>query len=151
MNGSADTAATRDDRLQHRGDTSSHLDPPDNQRQKLPGLQILRFVAAFFVVLFHLFSNYHIYFGFSKNYFAFGNHGVDVFFVLSGFVITYTAHPEKGSLYFMKRRAARIIPLYWLLTFGVGLLSIIRSDFLFTTTFNIKNLLLSLAFILYIK
>jgi peptidoglycan/LPS O-acetylase OafA/YrhL len=88
---------------------------------------------------------------FSKNYFAFGNHGVDVFFVLSGFVITYTAHPEKGSLYFMKRRAARIIPLYWLLTFGVGLLSIIRPDFLLTTTFNINNLLLSLAFIPYIK
>jgi peptidoglycan/LPS O-acetylase OafA/YrhL len=80
--------------------TSIHLTTKD---EKLPGLQILRFVAAFSVVLFHLFSNYRIYFGFSKNYFAFGNHGVDVFFVLSGFVITYTTHPEKGSLYLPPR------------------------------------------------
>ena len=51
----------------------------------------------------------------------------------------------------MKRRAARIIPLYWLLTFGVGLVSIIRPDLLLTTKFNIKSLLLSLAFIPYLK
>jgi peptidoglycan/LPS O-acetylase OafA/YrhL len=133
------------------GCTSSHLDPSGNRSQKFPGLQILRFVAAFSVVLFHLFDNYHTYFGFSQNYFGIGAHGVDVFFVLSGFVITYIADPEKGSLYFMKRRVARIIPLYWLLTFGVALLSIIRPDFLMTTTFNTKSLLLSLAFIPYYK
>ncbi len=46
--------------------------------------------------------------------------GVDIFFVLSGFIMTHTAASEFGksgaSLRFFLRRCARVIPLYWLLT-----------------------------------
>ncbi|GAC1043601.1 acyltransferase family protein [Rhizobium sp. No.120] len=46
--------------------------------------------------------------------------GVDIFFVLSGFIMTHTTASEFGkggaSLRFFLRRCARVIPLYWLLT-----------------------------------
>ncbi len=46
--------------------------------------------------------------------------GVDIFFVLSGFIMTHTAACEFGKggapLRFFLRRCARVIPLYWLLT-----------------------------------
>lgn len=47
-------------------------------------------------------------------------YGVDIFFVLSGFIMMHTAVTEFGksgaSLRFFLRRCARVIPLYWLLT-----------------------------------
>ena len=46
--------------------------------------------------------------------------GVDIFFVLSGFIMTHTTASEFGksgaSLRFFLRRCARVVPLYWLLT-----------------------------------
>ncbi|MBB6485781.1 acyltransferase [Rhizobium lusitanum] len=46
--------------------------------------------------------------------------GVDIFFVLSGFIMTHTAAAEFGKggapLRFFLRRCARVVPLYWLLT-----------------------------------
>lgn len=46
--------------------------------------------------------------------------GVDVFFVVSGFVMVYTAEPlfgtRNGAQVFLLRRFNRIVPLYWLLT-----------------------------------
>ncbi|NTG51666.1 acyltransferase [Agrobacterium rhizogenes] len=47
-------------------------------------------------------------------------YGVDIFFVLSGFIMMHTAAAEFGkngaSLRFFLRRCARVVPLYWLLT-----------------------------------
>ncbi|MDE3105624.1 MAG: acyltransferase [Acidobacteriota bacterium] len=46
--------------------------------------------------------------------------GVDVFFVISGFVMTMSAprllHRQHPARLFLWRRVARIVPLYWLLT-----------------------------------
>ncbi len=61
-----------------------------------------------------------------------GAAGVDVFFVVSGFVMASASAPMFGRassvLPFLRRRVARIVPLYWLLTlayaaytFGYGL------------------------------
>ena len=61
-----------------------------------------------------------------------GAAGVDVFFVISGFVMAYASAPLFGRaaavLPFLHRRVARVVPLYWLLTlayaaytFGYGL------------------------------
>lgn len=47
----------------------------------------------------------------------FGAAGVDIFFVVSGFVIALNvSNPKVTSLSFLGARAARIIPSYWLLT-----------------------------------
>jgi exopolysaccharide production protein ExoZ len=80
-------------------------------RDNLRGLQYLRAVAAIMVVWHH-----------ARGLFApgmfpddVGMAGVDVFFVLSGFLMVYTTRraPSTGAA-FLKRRIVRIVPLYWL-------------------------------------
>lgn len=92
-----------------------------DSRIKLDGLEALRGIAAMVVVLHHAFGivalpqNYNtILLG---NLFSPGHLGVDVFFVLSGFVIAYSNQkggrpPHEISLYAL-RRLARIFPIYW--------------------------------------
>jgi peptidoglycan/LPS O-acetylase OafA/YrhL len=119
--------------------------------ERLDQLQVLRFIAAFAVVLFHMFQSFHADFGAERNYFKIGAMGVDLFFVLSGFVITYSARPEAGPAYFMMRRIARIVPLYWTLTFLVAAITIVAPSVLNSTQFNWANLIRSLFFIPYAK
>lgn len=62
----------------------------------------------------------------------FGLGGVDVFFVISGFIIaTITAGrlgSTTGALDFLGRRALRIFPLYWLCSAAIVLALIVRPD-----------------------
>ena len=84
-------------------------------------LQLLRAFAALNVVLFHtiaLAANY----GYETNLISYlegwGQNGVDIFFVISGFVMLYTQLNNKKTVkVFLMLRAIRIIPIYWLLTF----------------------------------
>lgn len=52
--------------------------------------------------------------------FVFGAAGVDLFFVISGFIMVYTSEPlygrPGGSRQFLLRRIVRIVPLYWALS-----------------------------------
>lgn len=84
-------------------------------------IQASRAVAAIIVVLFHLGGTIALdkYFGQTvfATAFSFGHAGVDFFFVLSGFIITFVhwndfETPEK-LLSYAKKRAARIYPIYW--------------------------------------
>lgn len=93
---------------------------------KLRNIQALRAVAALMVVSVHLVGP----FGFEQSnlqgpslFDAFhvpGNAGVDLFFVISGVVMTVTAWqtrgPARGVLRFLRRRVARVVPMYWLVT-----------------------------------
>ena len=51
--------------------------------------------------------------------FKFGGAGVDIFFVLSGFIITYTSKKalkeSSNFITFLKRRVIRIFPVYWII------------------------------------
>lgn len=80
-------------------------------RQHYPALDGLRGVAILLVVFVHNF-------GF-MNYFFFGWLGVDLFFVLSGFLITEILLNSSGQPGFLKRfyvrRVLRIFPLFYLL------------------------------------
>lgn len=89
----------------------------------LLNLQILRAFAALNVVLFHIIGTAESY-GFGTKIIAnlegWGANGVDVFFVISGFVMLYTQLENKRSVKdFLILRAIRIIPIYWLLTITV--------------------------------
>ena len=118
---------------------------------RLVSLQILRFLAAFLVVLFHLGSGLEENFSLSSNVFFFGADGVDVFFVLSGFIIAYTTDPARGVLHFLKRRIARIVPLYWFLTSGVVLIALIGPNLLQSTEVTPQTLWRSYLFLPYQK
>jgi exopolysaccharide production protein ExoZ len=83
----------------------------------IDGLQMLRGVAATLVVFYHLQAAARAE-GFSPGlleWFVQGEAGVDVFFVLSGFVIFYSSlgQETRGARQFLLQRFWRIFPPYW--------------------------------------
>jgi exopolysaccharide production protein ExoZ len=94
-------------------------------------IQSLRAVAALLVLAFHVYAVEGKYFGehvVPKVLGAYGTCGVDLFFVISGFVMTTVTRTQFGSrenaVGFLKRRVMRIYPLYWfysLIVFAVML------------------------------
>lgn len=96
-----------------------------NQRQFLTliyNLQLLRAVAAAMVVAHHARDGITPAFPEAANVII-GAAGVDVFFVLSGVVITLAERQSSSSPgAFMMRRAVRVIPMYWLALATIGLL-----------------------------
>jgi exopolysaccharide production protein ExoZ len=73
-------------------------------------IQHLRGWAALSVALFHACQ-------WSQVDFGVGAAGVDVFFVISGFVMwTVTAGQSVAPLAFLRRRVLRVAPLYWIVT-----------------------------------
>jgi peptidoglycan/LPS O-acetylase OafA/YrhL len=89
------------------------------------GLDAVRFAAAAMVTLFHLsYYSWHAATNQKNAYieqslghigalFTSGYVGVPIFFVLSGFVIAFSAH-EKDSIGFLKSRMLRLYPAAWL-------------------------------------
>lgn len=98
---------------------SSTATPP--VLRHLSNIQILRGVAAAMVVVYHI-SNELEDRGFPTTFpeAGLGSAGVDIFFVVSGFIILHSAGSAFGtpraSRVFLARRAARVVPLYWLVT-----------------------------------
>lgn len=83
----------------------------------ISGLQMLRGVAAMLVVLFHL-QAAAVAEGHDPAilaWFVGGEVGVDVFFVLSGFVIFHAVQGRQhlGAAWFLQQRFWRIVPPYW--------------------------------------
>ena len=81
---------------------------------------MLRAVAALGVAL----SHYGLFYSSPQRYpaLAKGAAGVDLFFVISGFIMVYSSRSLFGQpsapLTFMLRRVVRVVPLYWLVTTG---------------------------------
>jgi peptidoglycan/LPS O-acetylase OafA/YrhL len=90
------------------------------ESSEIPALNGIRFIAVFFVIFYHL----------DLPYFP-GGHGVMLFFVLSGFLITWLLLKENAKTstislgQFFKRRVLRIFPAfyaYWLIA-GIFLIA----------------------------
>lgn len=99
------------------------------ETQQFTGVQVLRFAAAMLVVVMHITQaiSMHIHGTGPSHYWADGSAGVDIFFVISGFVMAMStasipsnglARPSQISAawVFMRRRLVRIAPLYWFYT-----------------------------------
>src|SRR5688500_3088585 len=86
-------------------------------------IQVLRGFAAIAVLLYHTGIYTNIYLGNSFFSFEYGTLGVDFFFTLSGFIITYIHLKdikERGSVTnFTGRRFIRVFPFYWLTLLAV--------------------------------
>ena len=92
---------------------------------QINGIQFLRFVAVFLVLGSHAVLEMWRRLGNDGSYHfwhEYGGSGVDLFFVISGFVITISTVKAAGSggaaaaWLFCKRRIIRIVPMYWLYT-----------------------------------
>jgi exopolysaccharide production protein ExoZ len=83
-------------------------------------IQALRALAAILVVIFHANMMLGYWAGMTFLWLDRGAFGVDLFFVISGFIMTYISWGQFGasgaSRDFLYRRLTRIVPLYWLIT-----------------------------------
>jgi len=74
--------------------------------------------------------------------------GVDIFFVISGFIMMVTSRNSR-PVEFAVRRIFRIVPLYWLLTVALALLALLAPQFIRTTSLTTGAFVKSLFFIPY--
>lgn len=80
-------------------------------------VQYLRAIAAFMVLLSHSVFKLESNGSTLLDWYQIGGYGVDLFFIISGFIMCLTIERNKDSFFlFMKKRIIRIIPLYWVLT-----------------------------------
>lgn len=93
--------------------------------KQIVSVQILRGLAALMVVFGHaqhhtLMQTLKLGGSFERNHLLPWGAGVDIFFVISGFIMVYASENlfgRKGaSAEFLARRVARIVPLYWMFT-----------------------------------
>ena len=122
----------------------------DVQDARLGNLQALRAVAALAVVLFHVLET-SVHQQRPVQVLAplagWGAWGVDLFFVLSGFVMVQAQQRRRRSAgRFMADRLWRIVPLYWLLTLTVVLLQLLRPELFHGALADGRQVLASLGF-----
>jgi len=119
---------------------------------KISNLQLLRAFAALNVVFFHIIGTSKAY-GFGVVSLSFlegwGGNGVDIFFVISGFIMVYIQNLKgRTPQEFAVDRIVRIVPVYWLLTILVIVsFFILPSSSLNSTSPGISELISSLLFI----
>jgi len=108
------------------------LENPSLARQhRVAGVEVARGIAAIFVILFHASRHINRAYGtpLLVSAFRFGHAGVDLFFVISGFIILYVHYDDIGNRNraprYIQRRLTRIMPTYWVafaLTFAMAML-----------------------------
>lgn len=90
--------------------------------KKYISLQVLRGLAAWFVVFHHFMLSVYVHHDvainpFGRFLYTYGPFGVDIFFVLSGFVMYKVAQQKNvNGLSFLFNRIFRIFPVYWFYT-----------------------------------
>lgn len=77
------------------------------------------------VIMYHITQKLYVN-GDIKWNFEIGSAGVDIFFIISGFIIYYSSVKEFSANEFMKKRVLRIYPLYWIVTLVTLLISYIK-------------------------
>ncbi|WP_256009555.1 acyltransferase family protein [Desertivirga xinjiangensis] len=124
--------------------------------KKIFGIQYLRGIAAILVVMSHVngMSSFPKYFSVpifkgrlssASNHVDLGIEGVYLFFVISGFIMTYTSLapstllPRIATFPFLRKRVVRILPFMW---FAILLFAVVR--FLTLKIFPIENYLRAL-------
>lgn len=98
----------------------------------LRGTQALRFIAALMVVILHANNRTHwSHPGYDPGQLQFLDSGVDIFFVISGFIMVQVLKPGTRPLEFAALRFMRVAPLYWIATAAAFVFSVWFSPNLF--------------------
>lgn len=114
-------------------------------RAQLVSIQYLRALAALMVLVTH--ALYWPLESRNEPLLITGRLGVEIFFVLSGFIITVIGGEAFEPVAFARNRIMRIVPMYWIATFLiVGLATASPSSFR-TTVPTIEGMIKSLLFI----
>lgn len=117
----------------------------------LSNIQILRAFAAINVVIFHVIgASLHYKIPATSLLFMkdWGQNGVDIFFVISGFIMVYIQEKKnRNPLSFFKDRVQRIVPIYWLLTFIFCCIYFLLPKVFMGTEISLIEILTSLFFI----
>lgn len=124
---------------------------------RLANVQALRGIAALLVVFSHLLIIEQKYSPdqFLDTWMSFGQVGVDLFFVISGFIMVHVASNKlrpkningKSALEFLFARITRIYPLYWLVSAALLIIWLARPDMVFSSLKADPNIVKS--FLLY--
>lgn len=108
-------------------------------QDRLARLDGLRALAVLLVVLFHFFSRWQegpdggaVYPYESVDALWFGAYGVQLFFMISGFVVSLTLEKCHGIAHFAIRRFARLWPMLWASLVLVGLVLLALPEGVFT-------------------
>ncbi len=116
----------------------------------LASLQALRGIAALLVLFTHLSEQMTYRLGVHPFPSAIGSGriGVDIFFVLSGFIMCWTSHNDFGIpgawRSFLHRRLLRVFPVYWMATLLVLLAGLLDERFCRVRDLGPEQLVLSL-------
>lgn len=96
---------------------------PQRAADRIDSLQVLRGVAAMFVVFAHaatVLEQHHWPATVAPLLQKLGYFGIDIFFIISGFLMVATTRDKAPGINtakeFMRLRLLRIVPLYWLMT-----------------------------------
>jgi exopolysaccharide production protein ExoZ len=108
--------------------------------EQLRSLQMLRAVASTSVVYFHTLRNPH-----------FGSFGVELFFVVSGLVISMVAESRTNWIEFTINRITRIVPAYWILTTLWLMLVTLSPQLIYSTAADDVRYFKSIFFIPYLN
>jgi exopolysaccharide production protein ExoZ len=109
-------------------------------------IQHLRAVAAIGVALHH--SIAQVYGNNGHAYGRLGAAGVDLFFVISGFIMWVTAiSGDEAPSRFVLKRLLRIVPLYWLVTTLVLAVVLIKPQLMRSASFDAAHAVASYLFI----
>lgn len=112
-------------------------------------IQYLRGLAAMMVVYHHsvrkvLEMNPDLMIPYS----GFGNAGVDIFFVISGFIMWVTTISKTQSpAYFYYRRVIRIVPLFWFFTLAIVIPKLLVPEIFISVQLELSHIIKSLLFI----
>jgi peptidoglycan/LPS O-acetylase OafA/YrhL len=120
-------------------------------------LDSFRFLAIIAVMCFHFMcrwtaplykGNLYPYGSFYGNLFKYGGKGVEFFFIISGFVISYTLENTPGPAAFFKNRFIRLFPpiLFWSIVTYLVFITL-DNHLIFPEAHELKNLLFSITFI----
>lgn len=114
-------------------------------------IQILRAFAALNVVFLHSIqasSDYHFESSIGRFFNNWGQNGVDIFFVISGFIIVYIQHLNKRTATdFFIQRVKRIVPIYWFCSFFIAIIYFFIPEVFNKLQFNLYHFLSSLFFL----
>jgi exopolysaccharide production protein ExoZ len=120
--------------------------------RKYMGLQILRITAACLVLfthaMFHASERLDRHFGVWR---VGGGAGVDIFFVLSGFVMIYSStklvNDSNGWKIFAERRIVRIVPMYWIASTIKVIAALLTTGYVLHAQFSPVNAVASYFFL----